>query len=282
MSDLRFRVPDPVELGRDGTFNAFRVLEQDAGGFEAWLDTAAETLLDHPEVDQLLAPGYGDWARALLEWEFPGCDAFARIGARFGGGTGDRHDRFVALREVVAAQMCGRWRNGVPVELSPDTPLPDPAVSFTNFDYAPGSRCPAGSHLRRCNPRGGPIVQRIANYTRRLVRRGMPYGPPFNPLEPDDTPRGLLGNFIGASLGAQYEAVMCDWLNLGLQDPDITGSNDPLIGANTPETSWFDLVLRNGGTIRLRGFPRFVTTRGGAYAFLPGIEAIRYLSRLTG
>ena len=30
---------------------------------------------------------------------------------------------------------------------------------------------------------------------------------------------------------------MCDWLNLGLQDPDITGFNDPLLGANEPETS---------------------------------------------
>lgn len=74
---------------------------------------------------------------------------------------------------------------------------------------------------------------------------------------------------------------MCDWLNLGLQDPDITGANDPLIGANAPETSWFDLTLKNGGSIRLRGFPRFVTTRGGAYTFLPSLPAIDYLSKLT-
>ena len=90
-------------------------------------------------------------------------------------------------------------------------------------------------------------------------------GPDFDPAHPDDRERGLLGNFIGASLGAQFEAVMCDWLNLGLQNPDVTGANDPLIGANTPETSWLDLSLKNGGRIRLRGFPRFVTTRGGAY-----------------
>ena len=69
--------------------------------------------------------------------------------------------------------------------------------------------------------------------------------------------RGLLGNFIGASLGAQFEAMSCDWLNLGLQDPRITGSNDPLTGANDPGTSWFDLPLKSGSTIRLRGLPRF-------------------------
>jgi deferrochelatase/peroxidase EfeB len=272
LSTLRFSVPTPDELGRDGTFNAFRILAQDAAGFEAWLDAAAATLLDHPARDNLLAPGHERWVGAL---------ATARTLARLRGRFGDRAASAAALRETVAAQMCGRWRNGAPVALSPDTPTPDPSVSLTDFDYDAASRCPAGSHLRRCNPRGGPIVQRIANYSRRLVRRGMSYGPDFDPDEPDDRERGLLGNFIGASLGAQFEAVMCDWLNLGLQDPDVTGSNDPLIGANAPETSWFDLTTRTGGTVRLRGFPRFVTTRGGAYAFLPSLPAIRWLARLT-
>ena len=92
--------------------------------------------------------------------------------------------------------------------------------------------------------------------------------------------RGLLGNFIGASLGAQFEAMSCDWLNLGLQDPRITGSNDPISGANDPGTSWFDLPLKSGGTIRLRGLPEFVSTRGGAYTFLPSLSAIRYLGSL--
>jgi deferrochelatase/peroxidase EfeB len=253
---LVFRVPDPEVLGKNGTFNAFRVLKQDAAGFNAYLDRAANQLAAHPDVDQLLAPG----GEALI---------------------GKGLDRLGALREIVSAQMCGRWRNGVPYGVSPDAQWPDPPVSLTNFDYTGDSRCPIGSHMRRVNPRGGTIVQRIANYTRRLIRRGMSYGPDFDPAHPDDQERGLLGNFIGASLGAQFEAIMCDWLNLGLQDPDITGANDPLIGANTPETSWFDLTLRNEGSIRLRGFPRFVTTRGGAYTFLPSLPAIDYLSKLA-
>jgi deferrochelatase/peroxidase EfeB len=256
LEGLMFRVPTPPALGLNGTFNAFRVLAQDAAGFEAYLDKAAKELLAHPAVDQLLAPGHE-------------------------GRIGEGLDRHGALREIVAAQMCGRWRrNGVPIHSSPE--WPNPEVSLTNFDYDSASPCPAGAHTRRVNPRGAKIVQRIANYTRRLVRRGMSYGPDFDPARPDDRERGLLGNFIGASLGAQFEAVMCDWLNLGLHDPDVTGANDPLIGANTPETSWFDLSLKNGGSIRLRGFPRFVTTRGGAYTFLPSLPAIKYLSKLTG
>ena len=253
---LYFSVPAPEELGFNGTFNAFRILAQDAKGFNEYLDKAANKLVAHPDVDQLLAPG----GEALI---------------------GKGLDRVGALREIVAAQMCGRWRSGVPYGVSPDVQCPNPPVSLTNFDYRGASRCPAGSHMRRVNPRGGTIVQRIANYTRRVIRRGMSYGPDFDPDHPDDRERGLLGNFIGANLGAQFEAIMCDWLNLGLQEPEITGANDPLIGANTPETSWFDLSLRNGGTIRLRGFPRFVITRGGAYTFLPSLPAIEYLSKLT-
>lgn len=254
---IKFTVPTPKEVFRNGAFNAFRVLQQDTVSFENYLTTAANQLQDHPKLDLLLPPG-----------------AEERIGKGL--------NRHAALREVVAAQMCGRWRNGTPYELSPNAEWPEKPVSRTNYDYTQESRCPAGSHMRRANPRGGPIVQRIANYSRRLVRRGMSYGPDYDPAKPDSEERGLLGNFIGANYGAQFEAVMCDWINFGLQDPEITGTNDPLLGANVPETSAFDLTLSDGGRIRLNGFPRFVKTRGGAYTFLPSVPAIRYLSQLSG
>ncbi|MEL6523944.1 MAG: hypothetical protein AAFQ66_23405 [Pseudomonadota bacterium] len=251
-----YRVPSPEALGFNGTFNAFRILAQDAAGFEAYLDQAATELLSHGAVNQLVDP-----------------DNLQLIGPDL-----DLHG---ALREVVAAQLCGRWRNGVPYELSPHAQYPETEVSLTNFDYTQHSRCPAGAHTRRGNPRGGPIVQRIANYSRRLIRRGMSYGPDFDPKNPDNQERGLLGNFIGANIGAQFEAVMCDWINLGLQDPTITGANDPILGANAPETSWFDMTLPAGGSIRLRGLPRLIWARGGAYTFLPSHTAIKYLARLT-
>jgi deferrochelatase/peroxidase EfeB len=258
---LFWRVPDPVALGRNGTFNAFRVLAQDVVGFENYLTEAAKYLLDCKGVDELLPQG-GE----------------AKIGAGL--------SREGALREIVAAQMCGRWRNGVPLAVSPDTPNPDtplPEKEFNKFDYPADSSCPYSSHIRRSNPRDAKIVQRVANNSRRLVRRGVPYGPAYHPDKPDpaDVPeRGLLGNFIGASLGAQFEAMCTDWVNVGLQDPRVTGSNDPLIGANAPETGWFDVVLKSGTTFRLRGLPRFVRARGGAYTFLPSITAIRYLGSL--
>lgn len=257
LEGLMWRVPQPAALGHNGTFNAFRVLKQDVVAFEEYLDQAASDLLAHPHVGELLPPG-----------------AEAKIGQVMS--VEGRHG---ALREIVAANLCGRWRDGTPLALSADAP--DPDVNRANFDYDRESRCPYGAHIRRCNPRGGQIVQRVANNSRRLVRRGMPYGPAYDPAKRDrDKPepeRGLLGNFIGASLGAQFEAMSCDWLNLSLQDPRITGSNDPIVGANDPKTSWFDLPLKSGCTIRLRGLPRFVWTRGGAYTFLPSLSAIRFL-----
>ena len=264
LEGLQWRVPQPAELGHNGTFNAFRILKQDVVGFEKYLDQAAADLLAHPKVDEVLPPGA----------DLNICQALSITPP----------SRHAALREVVAANLCGRWRDGTPLALSAD--MPDANVDRAKFDYDENSRCPYGAHIRRCNPRGGHIVQRVANNSRRLVRRGVPYGPAYKRDESgdsgsDEPERGLLGNFIGASLGAQFEAMSCDWLNLGLQDPRITGSNDPITGTNDPATSWFDLPLKSGDTIRLRGLPEFVSTRGGAYTFLPSLKAIRYLGSLT-
>jgi deferrochelatase/peroxidase EfeB len=274
---LTFRMPSPEKpFGRNGAFNAFRVLAQDCKGFEDYLSEAANWLLRHDRVGDLLTPeaetkiveAHAEAAKRRAER-----DAQTRIDPPL--------DRAGVLREIVAAQMCGRWRlNGAPLAKAPD--WPDPSVSLTNFDYDRDFGCPVGAHIRRNNPRGGKIVQRVASRTRRLVRRGMVYGPDFDAARPDRAERGLIGNFIGASLGAQFEAVMYDWMNRGLQHPDITGSNDPLLGANAPETSWFDLRPRRGPPIRLRGFPRFVTTRGGVYTFLPSLPALAYLAALAG
>ncbi|MDQ6616663.1 MAG: hypothetical protein M3083_18445 [Actinomycetota bacterium] len=238
---VKWRVPRPNVLGHNGAFNAFRVLGQDVAAFEEFLSTVEAAL----------------------------------------GGT-DGVDR-----ELVAAKVCGRWRNGVPLSLAPTRAemeaFNDPS-RLNDFDYvdedADGAVCPIGSHIRRTNPRGAHIVQRSANQTRAVIRRGVPYGPRWNPDEPAsrDTPRGLLGNFVCGSLAVQFEAMQYDWINLGFQDPRITGTNDPLIGANDPAMSAFSWPRPGADPLVLRGFKRFVLTRGGAYTFLPSIPAIRWIS----
>jgi deferrochelatase/peroxidase EfeB len=257
LEELTWSLPVPAVLGMNGAFNAYRVLEQDVIAFEAFLDRAATQVMGSPVADELLPPGSE---------------------AAFGATA----SRFDAMREVIAAKLLGRWRNGTPLSLSPHNPAPTPPVSDTAFDYnddTSGVKCPMGAHARRSNPRGGKIVQRVANHTRRLVRRGIPYGPPLDPARPEEAERGLLANFLCANLAAQFEAVQYDWINLGLQDPRITGSNDPLTGANQEDASWFDIPTSRG-TVRLRGFPRLVRTRGGAYTFLPSLSALRWIGSI--
>jgi hypothetical protein len=42
----------------------------------------------------------------------------------------------------------------------------------------------------------------------------------------------------------------------------------------------FSMPQAQGPDQRLSGLPQFVTVRGGAYFFLPGIRALRYLAQI--
>jgi deferrochelatase/peroxidase EfeB len=186
--------------------------------------------------------------------------------------------------ELIAAKLCGRWRNGVPLVLSPDTDTPDPPIppeAFNDFDYVDdtrGYRCPIGSHIRRMYPRGERVAGNSA-HKHRIVRRGMTYGPPYDPANPrDGHERGLLGMFIGVSLLDQFEFLMAHWVNDGKFTAGLTqDEKDPLLGAHPDGGGRFS-IPRPEGPVVLDGFSRFITTRGGAYCFLPSITAIRYLA----
>jgi len=187
--------------------------------------------------------------------------------------------------EMLAAKLCGRWRNGVPLVLSPDNDSPDPPIAneqLNNYDYVPidvnGYLCPLGAHMRRTNPRG-EVVAGGSGHKRRIVRRGMPYGPLYDPTSPNDgIERGLLGLFINGNLAQQFEFLMSTWINQG----DFVGLNnmlDPLVGNNAPQESKF-LIPSQEGTKTVTGFSRFVITRGSLYCFLPSTTALKYLANL--
>ena len=67
-----YHVPEPRELGLNGSFAVFKKVETDVVGFEDFLQS------NRDKIDP----------------------------------------------ELLAAKMCGRWRNGVPLALSPDTDSP--------------------------------------------------------------------------------------------------------------------------------------------------------------
>jgi deferrochelatase/peroxidase EfeB len=190
--------------------------------------------------------------------------------------------------EWIAAKLCGRWRSGVPLMLSPSTGVPTPPIPaerLDDFSYENdprGEGCPFASHTRRAFPRDDFIAGgKGAAFRRRIIRRGMPYGPPYDSSRPDDIERGLIGLFIGASIEEQFEFLLTEWINKG----SFTGaldidSRDPLLGANSSASSRIDIPMPQASQMELVGFDRFVTTRGSAYVFLPSLPALRFIGSL--
>lgn len=186
-------------------------------------------------------------------------------------------------QELLAAKLMGRWRSGAPLVLAPqqDDPALGADLERTNdFNYQKmdpyGYGCPVGSHIRRMNPRDtGENMQR-----RRMIRRGGTYGPPLPEGAAEDGVERGIAAFVGcASLVRQFEFAMNVWVN----DPRFEGlenERDPFVGTHD---GTFDMTIpKRPIRQKIKGLPAFTTVRGGAYFFLPGIRALRYLSRLEG
>jgi len=194
--------------------------------------------------------------------------------------------RFVQGRrfppERMAALMVGRWRNGAPVEWFPERPgslgVPN---DVNDFDYSAPEGLPGATvhtspmaHIRRAHPR------RLDTDTRRLIRRGIPYGSPMEPfpgsleapVPPDDgVDRGLLFLALNADIEGQFEFIQRRWMN----GPSFGGGHgiDPF-GGSTPG---------DRGTIHLKGLPpmaapSLVHFRGGEYFLMPSLGAIEGLA----
>jgi Dyp-type peroxidase family len=213
-------------------------------------------------------------------------------------------------RTALAAKMVGRWPSGAPLVETPDRDDPrradDNGFGYYHTDPL-GLACPLGAHIRRMNPRDsldpqpGTGASLAVNDGHRLLRRGRSYGPAAGEgtlktagpaaagndiraerlARGDLTPRretGLHFICLVASLSRQFEFVQHTWLN----NPTFHGlydDNDPLTGGRHPRGGTFT-VPAHPVRRRYRDLPQFVRTRGGAYFFLPGISALRYLDQL--
>ncbi len=210
--------------------------------------------------------------------------------------------------DLVAAKMCGHWKDGTPVEVSPDAP--DPSITGSarvNYNFlsktpnqhnaaaAPdfdtyAQRCPYASHTRRTNPRDDTDVTGNTNLAEihRVMRRAFAYGPPY--ADDPQAQRGLAGLFMGASLIDQFEFVMGTWIFQGsFRTPDLSPNSsgiDPLFGTDSPfQSKAFDYLPTNtplppaqGSYVTANGLKRFVRTDGGLYVFLPSITALGHMA----
>ena len=251
--------PVPIGLARNGTYLCLRKLHENVGQFRRWL---------HEE------------------------------GERYPGGP-----------ELLAAKVVGRFRDGTPLARSPLEPTGydlqqrmDPHVipQLTDFVYrddVEGARCPMGAHIRRVNPRDSLGFNGVLVDRRRIIRRGSPYGewvPESTPLDEVDrldavdaeheSRHGIMFMSINASIERQFEFVQREWMNYG-NDFRQGNDRDPLLGNRDGQDR---MIIQSDPSNPdappphfCKGLPQFVTTRGGEYFFIPGIEALRAIARGT-
>jgi len=184
-------------------------------------------------------------------------------------------------QELIAAKLMGRWRSGAPLTLAPEKDDPvlgaDPQRN-NDFNYREmdphGYAVPLGSHMRRMNPR-----DTAANMNRRrMIRRGATYGPLLPENAPEDgIDRGIAAFVICASLIRQFEFAQNVWAN-DRNFHELGNERDPIIG--THDGSLEFKIPKRPIRKKITGLPAFTTVRGGAYFFLPGIKALRYLATL--
>jgi Dyp-type peroxidase family len=239
-----------ADFGRNGTYLVFRQLSQDVRAF--WEFVADMTR------DAAAAPNMGE------------C---------------------VAL----ASKMVGRWPNGAPLAVTPD--VEDPAhADRDDFGYHEqdsfGYRCPVGAHVRRANPRDSlapaPADSTIVSNRHRLLRRGRTYGKPVaESMEAADVlaaedysgERGLHFVCLNTDIARQFEFVQHTWIN----NPKFEGMYndvDAIAGDHDKRNAGYFTIPAEPVRRRVHDVPRFVHTRGGAYFFMPGIDAVRYLAAL--
>jgi len=274
----------PYAFMQNGTFVAFRKLHENVGTFDHVLDEEADRYARVMDVDQeearetLRAKMCGRWSDGVplakvptyAEWR-----AFQKDN-KFDGETEPlvaykNHDAFVRSQE---------------------------ARDFRYADDMAGYKCPAGAHIRRVNTRdyldplnkagtdkdtGKPFENAKAtsalNKRRRILRRGLPYGPSNNEHKDDSTEQGVIMLIMCASLFRQFEFVQQQWIQYGL---DFHQGNNtcPLLGrhdrhkrhtiAQDPDSGKPPYVMSKLDT--------FVECRGGDYFFVPSMTALRMMA----
>jgi len=192
-----------------------------------------------------------------------------------------QHGKTPEEQELVAAKLMGRWRSGAPLVLAPKKDDPELGKNMqrnNDFNYATmdphGYACPVGSHIRRMNLRD--TAENMER--RRMIRRGGTYGPPLPEGVPEDGVERGIAAFIGcASLVRQFEFAMNVWVN----DPNFMelDERDPIFG--TQDGTYDMTIPKRPIRMKFKGLPAFTTVRGGAYFFLPGLKALRYLATLA-
>ncbi|MCO8274955.1 Dyp-type peroxidase [Actinoplanes sp. TRM 88003] len=185
-----------------------------------------------------------------------------------------------------AARALGRRLDGKPLA------KPDAARGEENdFDFTDdpdGTKTPHYAHIRKVNPRED-VVFRDRNH--KMLRRGLPFGPLYDPEKPTDEPRGIIFNSYLTSIEEQFEFVQRRWANyarfpsetleqygrLTPTDPPRVDGLDPVLG-DSAEDAGKRLAAPIAKNIPKPAYGGFVTTTGSVYAFAPSRPTLHQLA----
>jgi len=214
--------------------------------------------------------------------------------------TAAAEDRTPAL---VGAKLVGRYKTGCPLEKTKDEAAVvdptdgDPSIAdptlltdakINNFEYGAdeeGAIVPRAAHIRKSYPRDEATIGggEADTQTHRLLRRGIPFGEPYDSGAQTGSPqagnavfpldRGLLFLCYQRSIEDQFEFVQRTWVD-NPNFPDAGDGEDPIIAqSKDPRTT----TVPGFGNPNL-SIPQFVTTTGGEYFFAPSLSALAKLA----
>ncbi|GAA5891069.1 hypothetical protein JCM6882_006409 [Rhodosporidiobolus microsporus] len=202
--------------------------------------------------------------------------------------------------EVIAARTVGRWKNGVPLALSPEMQQGELASDVRlrdGFDFSSDLTqevCPYAAHVRKANPRKGTFPANLETDSYRILRSGIAYGSEVTPEErlsgKTEHDRGLFFVCYQSSIEAGFQHIQMNWLNNARfpfnNAAKILEPGQDLIAGQNP--------AQKGGTRTAQGIkpgdpllptntvsaPPFVVPRGGEYFFMPSIPGVKHLAGL--
>lgn len=246
LNELNILMPVPaakgmVNFGINGTYLVFRQIEQNVSAFWKFLEEATRKADGTTDLDSM---------------------------------------------ERTASKMVGRWKSGAPLT---KYPLLDPVEAAevneeNDFEYQAGDRdgfgCPFGSHIRRANPRDSlntdPVKALQSSKRHRIIRRGRSYGDRTKDVFVDDgKERGLHFICLNSSIERQFEFIQQTWIN-NKTFAKLYDEVDPIIGQHTRESLF--TIQQEPVRCRIQHISNFTTLKGGAYFFMPGMAALRFLA----
>ncbi|MCU0346750.1 MAG: hypothetical protein MUC59_07390 [Saprospiraceae bacterium] len=208
-------------------------------------------------------------------------------------------------KELAAAYILGRFRNGDPVTLHGKANAYAQSHPTNDFDYNSyvkanngnrteylhdenGSRCPMHAHIRKANPR----LEGQEN-NMQIVRRGILYDDRIGikkstQWQPDDAPStgaGMLFMSFQSSLDKQFEYVMNQWIfNANNGRATTVSGVDMLVGAKdgiNPDrwyvpTKWNSSNPNDKALVELK--QGCIRLKGGAYFFAPSLSFLKRVS----